>query len=73
MEHVVSRPKGTNSYRNIVASCRTCNNKKGPEEVSAFLRNLYRENLLSQEEFQEVLDKLEKLRNGELQPLIKCS
>jgi len=73
MEHVISRPEGTNSYRNIVASCRTCNNKKGPEEVSAFLRSLYREGLLSQEEFQEVLAKLEQLKNGALQPVVICS
>ena len=72
MEHVVSRPNGANSYRNIVASCRSCNNKKGAEEVSVFLRGLYRVNLLSQEEFQEILKKLEKLKNGELQPIVKC-
>ena len=28
MEHVVSRPEGNNSYRNIVAACRECNNRK---------------------------------------------
>ncbi len=28
MEHVVSRPEGDSGYRNIVAACRTCNNKK---------------------------------------------
>ena len=73
MEHVVSRPEGDNSYRNIVASCRTCNNKKGSDEVTVFLRNLYRGNLLNQEEFDEVLLKLEKLKNGELKPIINNS
>jgi len=73
MEHIISRPKGTNSYRNIVASCRTCNNKKGAEEVSTFVRILYRENLLSQEELQDVMAKLEKLKNGELQPIVTSS
>lgn len=73
MEHVISRPQGNNSYRNIVASCRSCNNKKGSDEVTVFLRNLYRENLLSQEEFSEVLAKLERLKNGELKPEVNSS
>lgn len=39
MEHVVSRPIGDNSYRNIVASCRSCNNKKGSLEAMSFVRS----------------------------------
>jgi len=30
IEHVTSRPSGDNSYRNLVAACITCNNRKGP-------------------------------------------
>ncbi|WP_251358551.1 HNH endonuclease [Kangiella sp. TOML190] len=73
MEHVVSRPAGDNSYRNIVASCRTCNNKKGPIDAASFVRSLYRENLLSQDEFKQVLEKLEMLKKGELQPIVLSS
>lgn len=70
LEHVVSRPEGKNTYRNLVASCRTCNNKKDKLEVTTFLRNLYREDIISENEFQEVLSNLEKLKNGELKPKI---
>jgi len=70
MEHVVSRSNDDNSFRNIVASCRTCNNKKGSEEVSTFVRNLYRNNIVSQNELEECFEKLGKLENGELQPII---
>ena len=27
IEHVVSRPLGTNGFRNVVAACRSCNNR----------------------------------------------
>lgn len=70
MEHVISRPVGDNSYRNIVASCRACNNKKGSLEAVSFTRNLYRSNLISQDEFKEVVNKIEILKNGELKPFL---
>ncbi len=68
IEHVVSRPLGTNSYRNVVAACLKCNNRKGASEAEDFLRTLYRENLLSAEEFEERISHLERLRAGELRP-----
>ena len=70
LEHVVSRPVGKNTYRNLVASCRTCNNKKDKLEVTIFLRNLYREGIISDEEFKDVNLKLDDLRNGKLKPKI---
>jgi len=71
IEHVVSRPNGDNSYRNVVASCRQCNNRKSAETAEDFLRTLYREGLLSSEDFKGRVSHLERLRAGELRPAIK--
>jgi hypothetical protein len=68
IEHVVSRPEGNNSYRNVVAACRQCNNRKGDIAVENFLRVLYREGYLGSEEFEERLKALEQLRKGNLKP-----
>ena len=70
IEHVVSRPNGNNSYRNLVASCRTCNNKKDNLPVQDFLRNLYRDNIITDNELTVVTEKLEKLKNGGLKPAL---
>jgi len=70
LEHVVSRPNGDNSYRNVVAACRQCNNRKGSLEADTFLRVLYREALLSADEFNERLTQLTRLRNGEVKPAV---
>lgn len=70
IEHVVSRPVGTNSYRNLVAACRQCNNRKGSVSAEDFLRSLYREGLLSQPEFEGRISHLERLRLGELKPSV---
>jgi hypothetical protein len=70
MEHVVSRPKGNNSYKNIVASCIDCNNRKGNQDVDDFARGLYRVKILNQQEVEELFQKLDKLRVGELKPQI---
>ncbi len=68
IEHVVSRPLGTNGYRNVVAACRQCNNRKGGSSAQDFLRTLYRESLLSSEEFEGRVSHLERLLAGELPP-----
>ena len=68
IEHVVSRPVGNNSYRNVVAACRQCNNRKNSESVEDYLRTLYREGLLSADDFKSRLVNVERLRNGELRP-----
>ena len=68
IEHVVSRPEGNNSYRNLVASCRTCNNKKDNLLAHDFVRRLYRDHIISDTDLTSVTDKLEKLKNGELKP-----
>ena len=68
IEHVVSRPAGGNGYRNVVAACRQCNNRKDSSAAEQWLRTLYREGLLGATEFQERLSHLERLRAGELKP-----
>ena len=68
IEHVVSRPVGDNSYRNVVASCRQCNNRKGSSTVEDWLRTLYREGFLDAGAFQDRLSHLERLQPGELKP-----
>ncbi len=70
LEHVISRPEGDNSYRNLVASCRQCNNKKGSSEVTDYLRTLYREGFLNNKEFEGRLSHLELLQAGRLKPSI---
>jgi hypothetical protein len=70
IEHVASRPNGNNSYRNVVAACRQCNNRKGDSDAEDFMRVLYREGFLSGEEFEERLAHLQRLRAGELRPPI---
>ena len=70
IEHVVSRPVGDGSYRNVVAACRECNNRKGSSAADEWLRTLYRERILSSVEFEERLSHLERLRAGELVPPI---
>jgi len=71
IEHVVSRPNGDNSYRNVVASCRQCNNRKSAETAEDHLRTLYREGLLSSEDFKGRVARLERLRAGEPRPVVK--
>jgi hypothetical protein len=68
IEHVVSRPEGNDSYRNVVAACRQCNNRKGASVAEDFMRVLYREGLLSKDEFELRLSHLQRLRAGELRP-----
>ncbi|MBI2816643.1 MAG: HNH endonuclease [Acidobacteria bacterium] len=71
IEHVASRPDGNNSYRNLVAACRNCNNRKGSTPAEDFLRGLYRECFLGSEEFEDRLAALELLRTGQLKPSLK--
>lgn len=70
IEHVISRPDGDNSYRNVVAACRQCNNKKDNSSAEDYLRTLYRASLLDNNEFESRLSHLERLRKGELIPEI---
>jgi hypothetical protein len=68
IEHVVSRPAGGNSYRNVVAACLACNNRKGEASAEEFLRTLYRQGLLGPQEFESRAQALVALREGRLRP-----
>ena len=68
IEHVVSRPLGGNTYRNLVAACRRCNNRKDSESAEDFLRLLYRDGLLSRDDLATRLAELAKLKEGALKP-----
>jgi len=71
VEHIVSRPHGDNSYRNVVAACRRCNNRKGKTSVEDFTRILYRDGLLSAQEFKKRQAIINQVRKGTLKPKIK--
>src|SRR5258708_3974652 len=68
VEHVQSRPEGSNGFRNVVAACRGCNNRKGSTAARAFVRSLYRDGLIDQDELQRGIVNLDKLEAGELRP-----
>lgn len=70
IEHVVSRPEGDNTFRNLVAACRQCNNRKSGSAAPDYLRILFREGFLSAEEFEERMGALELLKLGKLRPRI---
>jgi hypothetical protein len=71
VEHVVSRPEGSNSYRNVVAACRRCNNRKSATLAADFLRTLYRDGVLSGDELPIRLALLERLAGGEYKPHLR--
>ena len=55
-------------YRNVVAACLSCNNRKGEVPAEEFLRTLYRESVLSAQDFEARIAALQALREGRLQP-----
>lgn len=71
IEHVTSRPEGNNSYKNVVAACRNCNNRKGSMPPVEYLRVLYREEFLGDTEFEKSVKQLELLLAGRLKPAIE--
>jgi 5-methylcytosine-specific restriction endonuclease McrA len=70
VEHVVSRPNGNNSYRNVVAASREINNRKGSMTAEEFLRKLFRDGFLSASELEDRLLKLVRLQAGEIKPVL---
>ena len=68
IDHVISRPNGDNTYRDVVAASREANNRKGSMAVDEFLRKLFRDGFLSAAEMEERLLQLSRLRAGELRP-----
>jgi HNH endonuclease len=69
IDHVVPRAQsGRNSYRNLVSCCVDCNSKKGERSAEEFLRSLYREHRLSDDELTGRLRALDDLAAGKLIP-----
>jgi 5-methylcytosine-specific restriction endonuclease McrA len=69
IDHVVPRAQsGRNSYRNLVSCCMECNSKKGERSAEEFLRSLYREHRLSDDELSARLRALDDLAAGKLIP-----
>ena len=64
------KANGTNSYRNVVAACHSCNSSKGDDDAEGFLRRLYRRGFLSPDELEERLADVDKLKKGLLRPII---
>ncbi len=71
IDHVVSRPAGDSSYRNVVAACRGCNNRKGATKAEDFLRDLYRNGYLSEGDLEKRFTLLQRLQRGELRPKLE--
>jgi len=61
---------GSNSYRNVVAACHSCNSSKGDDTAEEFIRKLYRRSFLDVAEFEERLDELKSLKQGLLRPIV---
>jgi hypothetical protein len=71
LDHVVPAVEGgRNSYRNLVSCCMDCNGQKRAQAAPDFLRRLYREGRLSQEDLSKRLRTLEELAAGKLQPQV---
>ncbi len=68
VDHVISRPIGDNTYRNVVAASRESNNRKGALSANDFIRKLFRDGFLSASEMEERLLQLSRLKAGELKP-----
>ncbi len=68
IDHVSPRPAGDNGYRNIVASCKRCNNRKGDSSPEDLLRVLFRESIVKADLLSDRLDALQMLRDGRLRP-----
>jgi hypothetical protein len=73
VDHVVSRPDGNNSYRNVVAASREANNRKGSMPAEDFLRKLFCDGFLSASDLEDRLLQLQRLKAGDFKPSISDS
>jgi hypothetical protein len=74
LDHVVPQlAVENNSYRNIVVSCHSCNKKKGGQNAQDYLRAIYRQGLLGDEELGLRLHALERLQSGQLVPKVQSA
>jgi hypothetical protein len=73
-DHVVPMVKfGTNSYRNLVSCCLDCNSLKADRDAVEFVRSLYRDRRLSNDELSSRLRALDDLAAGKLKPPVEVS
>ncbi len=71
LDHVEPQKfKGTNTYRNVVAACHSCNSSKCDNTAEDFLRKLYRRGFLGVADLEERLATVDKLKEGHLRPII---
>ncbi len=68
IDHVSPHPSGDNGYRNVVASCKRCTNRKGDSSAEDLLRVLFRESIVKADLLSDRLDALQMLREGRLRP-----
>lgn len=69
LDHVIPQAKGgTNSYKNVVATSFDANSLKNDKDVNDFAREIYRMGLISLEEMQNLLNRIELLQSGKLVP-----
>lgn len=69
LDHLVPQSDGGNdSYRNVVATCHSCNSSKNATAAEDFLRGLYRSGRLSDTELDQRLRAVEAVKQGELKP-----
>ncbi len=68
IDHVASRPPGDNGFRNVVASCKRCNNRKGDSSPADLLRVLFRESVVNADLLSDRLEAIQMLREGRLRP-----
>lgn len=62
LDHLVPVAKGgTNRKHNLVAACEVCNRRRSDSDPIQFLRENYRQQLLSQEEFLQQKEYVESL------------
>ncbi len=61
---------GDNFYRNIAISCHECNSRKGEVEAIDFIRSLYRNDILTEQEFHERKEYIEKVTTGIIKPCL---
>jgi hypothetical protein len=72
LDHIVPLSRGgDNSYRNIGVSSFEMNKRKGDAHAVEFLRTMYRENFLSEEEFSKQITMLDDICSGRLKPEIE--
>ena len=69
LDHVVPQVGNrNNSYRNIVASCHSCDSAENDLAAGDYVRRLYRQGQLNEDELEGRLRAIEALAGGELRP-----